>query len=87
MYKNQPPPGAQPLVALAIHADGAVAFRFSELQHDGAGDNEEEEDHDDDGDEEEEDDGIDVDDDDNDSLPPQDDGNEVKIVFELINLD
>ena len=69
MFSNQPLPGAQSIVELTIHADGAVAFSFpgpedSDDNKEGNGNN----------------DSINV-------LPPQDDDQDVKIVYEYINLD
>ena len=80
MFSGQlpPPADAKPLVALALHPNGALAFGFPGLESDH--DDDDDDDDEDDDDEDETDDGIDVD---NDSLPPQD----VEIVYELIHLD
>ena len=90
MFSGKLPPtaDAKPLVALALHPNGALAFGFPGLESDHDDDDDDDEDEDDD-EEDETDDGIDIDDDEDDdgSLPPQDDGNDVQMVYELINLD
>ena len=67
MFSNRPASGAEPLVELSVHADGAVAFSFP-----GPDDDDKNKDGDD---------GIDV-------LPQLNDGDDdIKILYEYINLD
>ena len=92
MFSGKLPPtaDAKPIVALALHPDGTLAFGFPGLESDHDDDDDDEDDEDEDEDDEDEtDDGIDVDDndEDDDNLPPQNDGEEVKMVYELINID